>query len=329
MLYRTLHNNSLVAYIFVPVILLLFWVRVFLFEGSGPISFDGISMPLWDWLVRPVFGQSAFWSAAFSYVLALLTAFTVNRLVGRYGLLSRQSVLPGIIYILLISGFLAVQRLNVVWIYNLFFLLAFERILGIVNHGRKEGRIFDASLLIGIGSLMYVKGLYLYPLLLVVIGGLRFLTLRTFIAGLMGLILPFLLSAGYFFFMGRFMEFGVFIVFNLLSNTGQLSHNIGTNIYLPILVVLTLISVTNVFRYLPTQKIITRKIFRVIVWLIFLTAGVCLTPFFSVELTPLVAIGPSIVLAFWFDKISGTFWQETIVWSIFGIAVAAQLFLKG
>ncbi len=45
MLYRTLHNNSLMAFILVPFILLLFWVRVFLFEGVQPISFDGIHMP--------------------------------------------------------------------------------------------------------------------------------------------------------------------------------------------------------------------------------------------------------------------------------------------
>ncbi|MBZ4675675.1 MAG: hypothetical protein JG782_294 [Anaerophaga sp.] len=327
MLYRTLHNNSLLAFILVPFILLLFWVRVFLYDGSAPISFDGVSMPLWEWLVRPVFGQSNFWAAAFSYILALLTAFTVNRLVGRHGLLGRQSVLPAVLYGLLVSGFLIVQRLHVVWMFNLFFLLAIERIMGIVNKGRKEGRSFDAALLLGVGALMYAKGLYLYPLLLVVMGGLRLLNLRTFLASLMGLLLPFVLSAGYFFFFGKTMEFLVFILFNLLSNTGQFSHNLASRIYLLLISLPTLIGIVNVFRYLPTQKIITRKLFRVIVWLTLLTAGACLTPFFSVELAPVVAVGPSIVLAFWLDKISRRFWQETILLLFFAIAIAAQLYL--
>jgi hypothetical protein len=78
---------------------------------------------------------------------------------------------------------------------------------------------------------------------------------------------------------------------------------------------------------LPTQKIITRKLFRVIVWLTLLTAGACLTPFFSVELAPVVAVGPSIVLAFWLDRMSGRFWQETILLLFFVIATAAQLYL--
>lgn len=327
MLYRTLHNNSLTAFILVPFIVLLFWVRVFLFEGLQPISFDGISMPLWEWLVRPVFGQSVFWSAAFSWLLAIMIAFSVNRVVGRYGLLGRQSVLPVLIYALLVSGFMVVQRLHVVWVFALFFVLAIERIMGATQSSRKEVRSLDAALLAGIGSLMYAKGLYLYPLLLVVMGVLRVLTFRSFIASLMGLLLPFLLSAGYFFLIGKTQEFLLFIVLNLLSNTGQFSHNLASQIYLPLLGFLTLIGIVNVFRYMPMQKIITRKHFRVIIWIIFLTSAACLTPFFSLELAPVVAIGPAVVLAFWLDKMNHRTWREVMLWFLVAVTIAAQVLL--
>ncbi|WP_462317198.1 hypothetical protein [Marinilabilia sp.] len=327
MLYRTLHNNSLTAFILVPFIVLLFWVRVFLFEGVQPISFDGMSMPLWEWLVRPVFGQSVFWSAAFSYLLAIMIAFSVNRVVGRYGLLGKQSVLPVLIYALLVSGFLAVQRLHVVWVFTLFFVLAIERIMGATQSSRKEVRSLDAALLVGIGSLMYAKGLYLYPLLLVVMGVLRVLTFRTFIASLMGLLLPFLISAGYFFMVGKTQEFLLFIVLNLLSNTGQFSHNLASQIYLPLIGFLTLVGILNVFRYMPMQKIITRKHFRVIIWLIFLLSVACLTPFFSLEIAPAMAIGPSVVLAFWLDKMKHRIWREVFLWGLIAVTVAAQFLL--
>jgi hypothetical protein len=327
MLYRTLHNNSLTAFILIPFILLLFWVRVFLFEGIQPISFAGISMPLWDWLVRPVFGQSAFWSALFSYVLALMIAFTVNRMVGRYGLLGRQSVLPALMYGLLISGFLTVQRFHVVWVFTLFFLLGIERIMGAVSASHKETRCFDAALLAGFGALMYAKGLFFYPLLIVVMGVLRVLTLRSFIASLMGLLLPFVLSAGYFFLLGNTQEFLVYLVLNLFTNTGQFSHNIASQIYLSLMVLLTLMAIINLVRYIPMQKILTRKHFRVIIWLTLLTAIACLTPFFSFEITPLLAVGPAVVLAFWFDKISRKFWQEAFLWFLVFVTIAGQFFL--
>jgi hypothetical protein len=327
MLYRTLHNNSFTAFILVPSIILLFWVRVFLFDGVQPISFDGFSMPLWEWLVRPVFGQSTFGAALFSYVLVVMNAFTVNRLVGRYGLLGQQSVLPALFYGLLVSGFLPVQQLNAVWVFSFFFLLAIERIMGATGSSRKEARCLDSSLLFGIGSLMYAKGLYLYPLILVAIGVLRLLSVRTFFAGLIGLLLPFLLSAGYFFIFGRTQEFLVYILLNLLSNTGQFSHNLASQIYLPLMVLLTLAGMLNVFRYLSVQKIITRKHFRVIIWITFLTSAACLTPFFSVEIAPLVAIGPSIVIAFWVDKISSKLWSDLLIWGLIAITVAAQIFL--
>jgi hypothetical protein len=327
MLYRTLHNNSFTAFILVPSIIFLFWVRVFLFDGVQPISFDGFSMPLWEWLVRPVFGQSIFWAAVFSYVLAVMNAFTVNRLVGRYGLLGQQSVLPALFYGLLVSGFLSVQRLNVVWVFTFFFLLGIERIMGATSSSRKEARCLDASLLVGIGSLMYAKGLYLYPLLLVVMGVLRLLTVRTFLASLIGLLLPFILSAGYFFIFGRTQEFLVYTLLNLFSNTGQFSHNLASQIYLSLMVLFTIAGILNVFRYLSVQKIITRKHFRVIIWIIFLTSAACLTPFFSVEIAPLVAIGPSVVLAFWVDKISSSLWSDLLIWGFVALTIAAQIFL--
>jgi len=327
MLYRTLHSNSLAAFILVPFIVLLFWIRVFLFEGIQPISFDGISMPLWEWIVRPVLGQSVFWSAAFSYLLALMIAFTVNRVVGRYGLLGKQSVLPVLIYALLVSGFLAVQRLHVVWVFTLFFILAIERIMGAAQSSKQEARSFDAAVLVGVGSLMYAKGLYIYPLLLVVMGVLRLITFRTFIASLLGLLLPFLLSAGYFFILGKTQEFLLFIVLNLLSNTGQFSHNLASQIYLPLIGFLTLIGIVNVFRYLPMLKIITRKHYRVIIWIIFLTSAACLTPFFSLEFAPVVAVGPAVVLAFWLDKMNHRIWREVMLWFLIAITIAAQILL--
>lgn len=327
MLYRTLHNNSLVAFILVPFIILLFWVRVFLFEGLQPISFDGMSMPLWNWLVRPVFGQSVFWSATLSYVLAILIAFTVNRVVGRYGLLSRQSVLPALIFGLLVSAFLSVQRLHMVWVFTLFFLLALERIMGAAGSSRREVRCFDGGVLLGVGILIYAKGVYLFPMLILAMGILRVLTLRSFIASLLGILLPLILSAGYYFIFFNVEELAVYFVLNLFSNTGQFDHNLASQIYLPVVTLLTIGGLITLVRYIPTQKIATRKHFRVIIWLILVTAALCLTPFFSVEITPLVAIGPSIVLAFWMDKIGRQFWREFFLWFLLLGTIAAQLFL--
>lgn len=327
MLYRTLHDNSLVAFIFVPLIIFLLWIRVFLFDGLQPISFEGPSMPLWDTLVRPVFGQSNILGASLSFVMVLLIAFTLNRMVGRYGLLGKQSVLPALMFGLLVSGFLPVQRLHLVWIFTFFLLLGIERIMGAAGSSRKEGRCFDAGLLMGIGSLIYAKGVFFFPVLIVIMGVLRLLTLRTFIAGLLGVLLPFILSTGYFFLQGKADEFLLTVVFNQLSNTGQFSHNLASQIYLPLIVVLTLMGLVNLFRYMPVQKIVTRKHLRMIVWFIFLTAAATLTPFFSVEITPLVAIGPAVVLSFWLDKMSSRFWRELFLWFMIGVTVAAQFLL--
>ncbi len=284
-------------------------------------------MPLWDWLVRSVFGQSVFLAAVISYLLAILMAFTVNRMVGRYGLLSRQSVLPALIFGLLVSAFLSVQRLHMVWVFSFFFLLAIERIMGASASSRKEVRCFDAGVLLGAGVLFYAKGIYLFPVLVLAMGILRVLTIRSFIAGILGVLLPVILSAGYYFVFSNVEELAVYFVLNLFSNTGQFDHNLASQIYLPAVILLTIVGLITLVRYMPTQKIATRKHFRVVVWLILVTAALCLTPFFSVEIAPLVAIGPSIVLAFWLDKMGRKFWREFFLWFLLLGTVAAQLFL--
>jgi len=248
-------------------------------------------------------------------------------MVGRHFLLGRQSVLPALMYGLLGSGFLPVQQLHIVWIFTFFLLLGIERIMGAAGSSRKEGRCFDAGLLTGLGSLIYAKGVFFFPVLIVVMGVLRLLTLRTFIASLLGILLPFILSTGYFFLQVEAEEFLFTVVSSQLPNTGQFNHNLISQIYLPLLVVLTLMGLINLFRYMPVQKIVTRKHLKVIVWIILLMGAAALTPFFSVEITPLVAIGPAVVLAFWLDKMSRPFWRELFLWFLIGVTVAAQFLL--
>jgi len=199
--------------------------------------------------------------------------------------------------------------------------------MGAPASSRKEVRCFDGGVLLGIGVLFYAKGLYLYPMIVVAMGVLRVLSVRSFIASLLGLMLPLILSAGYFFVFSSVEEFGVYFVLNLFSNTGQFGHNLVSQIYLPVVILLTLVGLITLVRYIPTQKIITRKHFRVVVWLILVTAALCLTPYFSVELTPVLAIGPAIVLAFWFDKMGAKFWREFFLWFLVVGTAAVQFFM--
>ncbi len=329
MLYRIFHSNSMNALALSFLLMLLLWGRVFFYGGPEPLSLQGADMPLWSSVIVPVCGQSAFLAATFAFLMAFTIGFSLNRLVSRYGLLQQQSMLALVIYALLVSGFLSVQRLNPVWVFTLFFLPGLDRVLGASSSGSHvasgvQTRCFDAAFLTALGSLFYAKGLFLFPIVWVAMGLLRLFTLRSFIASVLGLIFPYAVSAGYYFFMGRTTEFSSLVIENLLSNTGQYSHHPASKIYLALLLLFALIAVVNLVRYMPVQKIITRKYFRVIIWLILMAAATGLSPFFSIELIPVFSLGLAIAIAFWMEKIRVLWWREVLLWVLIATAVSAQ-----
>ncbi len=326
MLYRTFYSNSLKALLLSFVLMLVLWGRVFVYAGAQPLSFEGVGMPLWTALIVPLFGHNAYLAAMFSLLLAFAIGLTLNRLVGRYGWLAQQSMLPLVAYALLVSGFLVVQRLNPVWVFTLFFLSGLERLMGASLSPKPYVRCFDTAVLVSLGSLFYGKGLFFFPVIWVFMGLLRLYSVRSFIATILGLVFPYALSIGYFFLFGKTSEFLYLLLLNVLSNTGQFSYHASSQIYVAILLLLALFSILTLARYLPVQKIITRKHFRVIIWLILLTAATGLTPFFSIELIPVFSLGLAITLSFWLEKIKLYRLKEILFGAFLLITLAAQIF---
>ena len=140
-----------------PFLVLALWLRFFFVDIVHITSLDNPSMPLWDALVLPYLGYSKYTAATGTFLLALLTGFTINRMVSRYGMLQSHSMMPLLVYGLFSGAFLSVQKLNPVWFFVLFFTLAVERLFASVNQRNPAAGCFDAAMLMGIGSLFYAK----------------------------------------------------------------------------------------------------------------------------------------------------------------------------
>jgi hypothetical protein len=75
-------------------------------------------------------------------------------------------MLPLFIFLMLSAAFLSVQKLNPVWFFAFFFVIGIDRFLGSVNETKPVVKCFDGSLLIGIGTLFFAKGVFIYPMFL-------------------------------------------------------------------------------------------------------------------------------------------------------------------
>jgi hypothetical protein len=314
--------------VLVPILLLGLWARFFVLDIVHFTIHDNPSMPLWDAVVMPIFGYSRVAAALLSFALALTTGLTVNRMVSKYSLLQKQSLLPLFIFMLLTAAFLSVQKLNPVLIFAFFFAFAIERLLGSVNESKPVVRCFDASLLVGVGALFFAKGTFLYPILFLVMGILRVANYRTVIASLMGFLFPFAISLAWFFLIDEMGYFLSQINENLFTNLGQYNHTIYSEIYLGVFIFMNAIAIVVLARNMSAQKVIIRKYFRVFIWIVFLTGIGVLLPFFSMEIFPIAIIASTIIFSFWIDKKSTKWMQETYLWLIVLLTVFGQLFLS-
>ena len=327
MLFKSVHSSHLSALVISIFALLVLWSRLYIIDMAHITAFDNPTMPLWNAIIIPVFGYSKFTAAILSTALAFLTAFSLNRVILKFGLLQQQSMLPFLVYALLAGAFLSVQKLNPIWIYTLFYVLGIEQLFSGVSTRKPQVKCFNASLLVGIGSLFFAKGLILFVIFFLVMAILRIANYKTIIASLMGLVFPFALAFAYYFYTDNAITFLSEINENLFSNPGQYNHSIFSKIYIGILILLNIISVVLSFGYMSSQKILTRRYFRCFTWMLFIICGFVLTPFFSMEIMPVLSLVSTVIIVLWLDKMKKRRIPEIVLLMLVILTVAGQVFL--
>ncbi len=325
MILKQVHNNKIGAYAFMLLILLVLWVIPALKSNVEPITVN-YKMPLWDVLLPVV--KLKWVSLLFSFLCALFAVLGITRFNTRYSLLQSQSALPGFIFVLLTGSISSVQFINPVWIATIFVIISFGYLYEAYNHRKTMVECFLASLWIAVGSLFSYKIVLLYPLLLLfVMPLLRVLTFRSFLASIIGFILPWLFILGYELALGSIDEFLSYLQPTQEKLLCTYSFTQTSLIYFGILLLLLLSSVFKALNELSKRKIFTRKQYNTIiissvyiVFLIVLTGG-------CKEFLPVLSVFVSLLLAHLIDRISSWVWQNIFFFSIVAITVFGQLFL--
>ncbi len=326
MILKRVHSFDIPAYLMVPLFLIVFWLRS-LTEVYIPESFVDITpMPLWGMVLKVIKGNY-FVASFISMILALLSAMGVNRFTNRYKLLSKPTVLPGIIYILLISGFVEVQDIHPVWFFVPLFLLSIEKLFNAHGKQKPMAWCFDSALWFSVGTLFFGKGMILFVFILIVMFILRVFTTKTILASLVGLLLPYIFAFVYYMIFDKIEIFFEILLVNFITPVAFYSHSVFSETYLFSMVVLVILSLINVARQMPTFKILTRKHYRIFNWLVILSLLVAMTPFYSVEMVPVISIGSAIVIAYFLDVIRRNYLKEIFFLVIILVTILAQIFM--
>ena len=158
---------------------------------------------------------------------------------------------------------------------------------------------FDASLLIGAGSLFYANLIWFQLLVVIGIILLRTGNFKELVISLLGFLTPALLTTGLYYAFGKSITTLPGILYeNLFSPVVQYNFSAFIIAGLVVLGLIILISTVHLLSLLSSKKIKSRKTFSVLVWALVLTIVVYFAlPSASVEIIWFASIPISYILA--------------------------------
>lgn len=166
---------------------------------------------------------------------------------------------------------------------------------------QSQGRLFYAFLCLGVASVVFIKVLYLLPFLWILIAtNLMSLTFRSFIASLLGLIVPYWFLAAFEVYEGHFASFidhfASLASFEPLFNYASLSvHQIATAAFV---IVLALIGIIHFLRTSYNDNIRTRMLYEIFITIdLGCIAFLVLQPTYYNDLLALIIINTSPLIA--------------------------------
>jgi hypothetical protein len=303
------------------------WASAFINPHLAPsFQYYQNPMPLYN-LLRMLLGENALYGVIFSFVLVLLMSFLIVNFNTSHFFINERTFLPGVIYILLTGLFPHYQLLNPVLPASLFLLLAIRRIMDAYRISGTAFNFFDASLLIGTGSLFYANLLWFALIAIIGIAILRTGNLKELIILVIGLITPALLTAGIYYALGKnVLSLWVVLTDNLFVKTGEYYFSGLTIVGLLLSGLIILISLIHLLFQLNNKKIKARKTFTVLICTLIISFVVYFVlPSASVELIWLAAIPISYILAHYFIVSTKKLLPEIFFAALFIIIIMMQI----
>jgi hypothetical protein len=304
------------------------WVSAFVNpHPAASFHYDINPMPLYG-LLRQLLGENALYGVIFSFVLVMLMSFLIVNFNTNHFFITERTFLPGAIYVLLTGLFPYYQLLNPALPASVFLMLAIRRIMDAYRKSGTAFNFFDASLLIGTGSLFYANLVWFALLSIIGIAILRTGNVRELIISIIGLVTPALLTVGIYYAFGKdISSLPDVLNYNLFTGTGEYYFSRLAIIGLIILGLIILICLVDLLSHFNNKKIKARKTFTELLWTLVISFAVYFAlPSASVEMIWLAGIPISYILAHYFVFSRKKLFPEIFFTVLFIIIICMQIF---
>lgn len=172
--------------IFIPILLACFvcWVISYLYSVGYPVYGEVSATPLWNTICQALPGKGVTYLIGMALMFG--GAFLLHRANYALALIREKTMLPFLFYVLFISTNPDFFPLKSTSLGVFCLILAIYELFTSYHDPEARSKAYNAALLIGIGSLLWIHLLWFIPLFWVGMYNFRSLTPRTFAASVLG-----------------------------------------------------------------------------------------------------------------------------------------------
>ena len=296
------------------IFLILWWAQIWFITPLNNVPHTGPwSMPLYKLLLSLT---SVIPSAAFIlpplFIIGMMF-LTVNFNTKAF-FINERTFLPAFFYLALVSLFPEFQRLSPIMPAAVFLIIALMRIADSYRVTGVAYNFFDAALLISTGSLFYPGLIWFGILVFIGIAVFRTGSFIEIMSAVIGLIAPYFITAGvYYMTDADFNALGKQFTDNLFNEILVYQYSKPLVVALIFTGITLLAGLVFLLSRINTQKIRSRKIFYLLIWMFLLNSALFfILPSVSVEMIWLAAIPVSYILSHYFIYVKGKIVPELI-----------------
>jgi hypothetical protein len=324
MFLKFLKEGRPVQFMLLLVFGVLFWLKYLILPQPVQMRFEVSPMPLFQLVSKLLQGQE-FLSKVVALLLLVINALLLSRLNMKFIVFKSRTYLPSFIFLLVVSSFFPLQRLNPAVFASILMLYAIEAILGTF---KKEGLAYEfflASFLVSMGSLFYARGAYLMLIIWIGLSLFRNIRWREWIFTVVGFLLPYLFLFSWYYLTGQeLISRWQGMAMNFLPDHDFSLFNRYHILFYIFLALLILLASRKMIGNYQGLKIFVRKFYRLNFWIFAVTLIVYFNLYSrSVELVYFSGIAIAYILSYYFFNLRSKLTGEIL----FGLMFAGYAML--
>ncbi len=318
-------NNRAAAFLTLAVAVLS-WLRFFITDGSG-VDVSVNSIPVFKILKLSLQeGRCVLVCKSIAFLLVLLQAVLINVVVNRHRFFGERTLLPGLIFVVLIANLSDYQHLHGIFIANIFCILAWLLISDIYNHSDNHQTIFNSAFILAVASLFYPE----YSYFLIVIFVAAFLNHENVLRDIIMAIFGFF-TLWYLYFSMNYILWDNFQFDIVLRELAMLSLDFkeianSMLVYSFFIVILFIISFTNVLFGMSGLKTFVRLNLKLLFVWIFVFISLWLINLVSKEIFYSLAIPVAVLFSMNFAGSKNKLMSEVLWFLLILLTILNQIY---